>query len=239
MIDFYRTEKCRAFTYSRIGENHVLSGQSNQDNVVFDQMDNAWYMAIADGVSSAACAKEGAQAAVDVIRDMCEKLVSENEMLKEPNRIKVDIVRGWKAKIASNWDDYATTINFAIWVDRTLLLGQIGDGLIVSDFGIEPIIMTEQEEFYSTETYALATRVKKSSIKVSVLEDIHKVRLYMSSDGIGKEINEDSRVELIDYLSDMMTKKDGAIEQELDIWVSGLGRKNGDDKSIGFVEWEE
>lgn len=34
MIAFYRKEKCRAFTYSHIGENHTLVGQDNQDNVV-------------------------------------------------------------------------------------------------------------------------------------------------------------------------------------------------------------
>jgi hypothetical protein len=239
MINFYRTEKNRAFTYTRIGENHVLSGQDNQDNIVFERLDNAWYMVIADGVSSAIFAKEGAKIAVDVIRSLCKKMVLDINIVKSPDRIKVDIVQSWKSKIESRWDAYATTINFAIYVNRILLLGQIGDGLIVSDTDKETVVMTTQEDFYSAETYALATRVKKSCINILVLENTYKVRLYMSSDGIGKEINEESRIELLDYLENMMTNDDVAIEKELDVWACELGRKNGDDKSIGFVEWEE
>ena len=69
MIAFYRKEKCRAFTYSHIGENHTLVGQDNQDNVVFEKLGDSWYMVIADGVSSAACSGEGAQAAI--VRGSC------------------------------------------------------------------------------------------------------------------------------------------------------------------------
>ena len=61
----------------------------------------------------------------------------------------------------------------------------------------------------------------------------------MASDAIGKEINEASRIELIEYLDNMMMNEDSIIEDELDTWVIGLGKKNGDDKSIGFVRWEE
>lgn len=61
----------------------------------------------------------------------------------------------------------------------------------------------------------------------------------MASDGIGKEINAALRIELIEYLSNMIMNEDTVIEDELDTWVVGLGKKNGDDKSIGFVSWEE
>lgn len=238
MIDFYRSEKSRAFTYTRIGENHILSGQDNQDNVVFERMQNAWYMVIADGVSSADCAQEGSKAAVQVIRDLCDKLSSDILLIHSFDDIKVDLVRRWKNKIESNWDDYATTLNFAIYVKDSLLLGQIGDGLIVADVTEEPVIMSEQEEFYTTETEALATKVRKSSILLKVIDNISKGRLYMTSDGIGKEISEDSRTGLLEYLDKMIANDDTTIEEELDSWVCGLGRKNGDDKSIGFILWE-
>lgn len=239
MIDFYRKEKCRAFTYSRIGENHTLAGQDNQDKVVFETMDDSWYMVIADGVSSATCAREGAQAAVGVIRKLCEKISADKSLLNEIDAIKVYVVKGWKEQINTDWDEYATTINFVIYVDHTLLTGQIGDGLIVVDVDGNSLILTETDEFYSTETYALGTAVKKSAFTIRAVEGKNRIRVYMASDGIGKEINEASRIELIEYLDNMMMNENAVIEDELETWVIGLGKKNGDDKSIGFVSWEE
>ena len=239
MIDFYRKEKCRVFTYSRTGENHILAGQDNQDKVVFERMDDSWYMVIADGVSSAACAREGAQAAVGVIRKLCERLSDDKRLLNDIDAIKVYVVKGWKEQISSDWDEYATTVNFVIYVDHMLLTGQIGDGLIVADVDGNSMILTETDEFYSTETYAVGTTVKKSTFTIRAVEGKNRIRVYMASDGIGKEINEALRIELIEYLDNMMMSENAAIEDELDTWVIGLGRKNGDDKSIGFVSWEE
>lgn len=100
-------------------------------------------------------------------------------------------------------------------------------------------MLTESDEFYSTETYALGAAVKKSTFTIRVVEVRNRIRVYMASDGIGKEINEASRIELIEYLGNMMMNEDAVIEDELDTWVIGLGKKNGDDKTIGFVSWEE
>ncbi len=239
MIDFYRKEKCRAFTYSRIGENHTLSGLDNQDKVVFERLDDSWYMVIADGVSSAACAREGAQAAVGVIRKLCERISDDKRLLNDIDAIKVYVVKSWKEQIGSDWDEYATTVNFVIYVDHMFLMGQVGDGLIVAEVDGYSLILTETDEFYSTETYALGSAVKKSTFTVRAVEGKNRIRVYMASDGIGKEINEASRIELIEYLDNMMTNENAVIEDELETWVIGLGRKNGDDKSIGFVSWEE
>lgn len=239
MIAFYRKEKCRAFTYSRIGENHTLAGLDNQDKVVFERLDNSWYMVIADGVSSAACAREGAQAAVCVIRKLCERISDDKRLLNDIDAIKVYVVKSWKEQIGADWDEYATTVNFVIYVDHTILTGQIGDGLIVAEVDGNSLVLTEKDEFYSTETYALGAAVKKSTFTIRVVEGNERIRVYMASDGIGKEINETSRFELIEYLDKMMMNEDAIIEDELDTWVVGLGNKNGDDKSIGFVSWEE
>lgn len=118
-------------------------------------------MVIADGVSSAACSGEGAQAAVDVIRKLCERIMNDRHLLNDIDTIKVYVVKRWKEQIESDWDEYATTVNFAIYVDHTLLTGQIGDGLIVAEVDGNSLVLTESDEFYSTETYALGAAVKK------------------------------------------------------------------------------
>ena len=44
-------------------------------------------MVIADGVSSAACSGEGAQAAVDVIRKLCERIMNDRHLLNDIDTI--------------------------------------------------------------------------------------------------------------------------------------------------------
>lgn len=234
----YRKEKYRAFTYTRMGENHIISGQENQDIVAFEQVRDVWYMVIADGVSSAAYAREGAQAAVYVIRKFCERLSDDKHLVRDIDSIKVYIVKSWKEQIGSNWDEYATTLNFVIYSDHLFIAGQIGDGLIVADVDGKSLIMTDYKDFYSTETYALGATVKKSSFTIKVVEANNRILAYMASDGIGKEINEDSRIDLIEYLDKMMLNGDSVIENELDTWAIGLSKKNSDDKTIGFISWE-
>lgn len=170
MIDFYRKEKCLAFTYTRIGENHTLSGQDNQDKVAFETFANSWYMVIADGVSSAACAGEGAQVAVGVIRKLCKRISSNNCLLNDIDAIKAYVVKSWKEGVGSDWDEYATTVNFVIYVDHTLLIGQIGDGLIVADVNGNSLVLTEIDEFYTTQTYALGEFVKKRTFTIRAVE---------------------------------------------------------------------
>ena len=165
--------------------------------------------------------------------------MNDRHLLNDIDAIKVYVVKRWKEQIESDWDEYATTVNFAIYVDHTLLTGQIGDGLIVAEVDGNSLVLTENDEFYSTETYALGAVVKKSTFTIRVVEVRNRIRVYMASDGIGKEINEASRIELIEYLGNMMMNEDAVIEDELDTWVIGLGKKNGDDKTIGFVSWEE
>ncbi len=239
MIRFFRKDQCCAVTYSAIGENHILSGQDNQDCVGFEKLGDAWYMGIADGVSCAACAKEGAQAAVAVVRRLCERIIDDRQLLNDMDAIKVYVVKSWKEQIGADWNEYASTLNFVIYVDHMLLAGQIGDGLIVADADGKSLILADKDEFYSTQTYALGAAVKKSSFTLRMVECHNRIRVYMASDGIGKEIDEALRIELLEYLNDMMRKEDSVIEDELTTWELELGEKNGDDKSIGFVSWEE
>ena len=60
----------------------------------------------------------------------------------------------------------------------------------------------------------------------------------MMSDGIGKEVAEESRIELGNYLNKMLDNDFGETKEELIAWVDSLNNKNGDDKSIGFIRME-
>lgn len=240
MIDFFRDKKCDALIYSRIGQNHMRDGKENQDSIIFGKInDTTWFVALADGVSTADFGKKGSIAAVEVVKECTEKIQAGEMSDKDPNMMKVEIIKRWKARFPSAWDDYATTLNFAICANSKIIVGQIGDGLIVLNSDGQTKILTDASDFYSTETYALGTMVRKRTFKIEIVECKEKATIYMASDGIGKEVTEEGRKRLGEYIENMMKKDNSLIEDELDAWVTGLGQKNGDDKSIGFVRWEE
>lgn len=239
MIDLYKDEKLSAVTCSKIGQNHVEKGIENQDSILFRKTsDNDWILVLADGVSSAKNAKVGSSLAVKVIEDIYERIVSVEKKSFDLDALKIAIVKTWKSEIESEWDEYATTLNFAIAIDDEIIIGQIGDGLIVARIDGEIEIFTESEDFYTTETNALGTAVRKSAFTVVSKKVNKSLDIYMTSDGIGKEVADDSRCDMGAYLSQMLLCEKEQIGKELETWIDGLGKKNGDDKSIGFVRWE-
>lgn len=238
-MKYLEREKLKVITYSKIGQNHIDTGLENQDTILAEALsDDCGFLALADGVSSAPNAKEGSQAAVEVIQEVCRGFYNGN-VLENLDDLKVGIVRNWKSKFSASWNDYATTLNFLIYKEDFLLVGQIGDGLIVVDIGDDTKIFTEDSDFYSTETEALGEAVRKSAFHIEKYKISDGFKAYMTSDGIGKEIAEESRTNLCNYLMNMLENSASAIEEELNPWIEGLSKKNGDDKSIGFIRMEK
>lgn len=234
----YINDGFKAAYYSQIGNNHVANGDSNQDRIICEKVaDDRWYMALADGVSSASNSGEGAAFAVEAVRFMTKQL--DESMEWDIEKYKVDFVHFWKSKIHTDWNNFATTLNFIIYVHGRVLIGQIGDGLIYCKIDSKEEIFTDDGDFYSTETNALATQVRRSAFTMVERKCTQSLSLYMTSDGIGKEIAEDSRRRLGEYLDQLLLSDKDIIEKELKSWVSGMEEKNGDDKSIGFIKWEE
>lgn len=236
-MGYIKEKGCTVFFYSQIGSNHVKNGIENQDSVLFERIDHdRWFLAIADGVSSAPRSKMGSQAAIDVVREITMKFKDEKWNLED---IKVDIVRMWKRRFANDWNDYATTLNFLIFVNRELLVGQIGDGLMVIDTDGKEEVYTEESDFYSSETDALAESVRRKAIVLTHRHINKKVYAYLMSDGIGKEVAVEERINLGKYLFELIESSEDDIKKEIIPWIDNLDNKNGDDKTIGIIRWEE
>lgn len=239
MIDFYKDNEIAAVTCSMIGKNHIDKDLDNQDSILFKKVsENRWMLVLADGVSSAKNAKEGSEKAVRTIEEIYDQIVSNERNELDLDSLKIAIVKTWKSMIESDWDEYASTLNFVFAIDNEIVIGQIGDGLIVANIDGVTEIFTEDGDFYTTETNALGSAVKKSAFTISTKTIDKFADIYMASDGIGKEVADDSRIDMGQYLSQMLSGENGQIQKELETWIDGLGRKNGDDKSIGFVRWE-
>ena len=55
--------------------------------------------------------------------------------MDEANEIRTSFVRKRKSNFEDSWNEYASTVNFAIGSKNRLLVGQIGDGLILVKAG--------------------------------------------------------------------------------------------------------
>lgn len=225
--------------YSLIGAQHIRNGEKNQDSLMSGQVcDNVIFCAVADGVSSAEYAREGSLQAVQTIEKISEEIALGEVDIHNFKNLQNKIVHYWKNGISSNWNEYATTLNFLIFVDHYLIIGQIGDGLICASIDGMDLVFSSTDDFYTTETAALGKFVYRKDLVIQIYQVKSKFSVAMMTDGIGKEIPVEARTPLEKYLNNLSRDAD-QFEIEMLPWVKGLESKNGDDKSIIYVRWEE
>ena len=240
MMQIYHDKNLFIAVYSKTGSGHFSRGEENQDRCLYGRIGkNTFYLALADGVSSALYATEGAEAAVQTIKIVSEDIATGKMAVDNLKDLQTMIVRTWKRRFSTRWNECAATLNFVIFHNNRVLVGRIGDGLIVSETDGACCVSVTDEEFYSTETAALGEVVSRKDFEICLYPAEEAFCAYMVSDGIGKEIAESSRKELNRYLLQLSQTSEKQMEQEVVSWVNGLDRKNGDDKTIGFVRWEE
>lgn len=226
---------------SKKGPNHEVTAIDNQDSIgIGYRKGKGISIAVADGVSSCKNSKTGSEYAVQVIEELMDAIINDELNVEDTDEIKKFIVRKWKTKIELEWNNYASTVNFAIIVDDTVLLGKIGDGSIYAEINDEKVLMIDEDDFYTSETFALGEMVRKSTIVLQRTKlETKKLKIVMMTDGIAKEIESGSEIDLLEYISDLTQKEISEIRIELSAWLDVLDKKNGDDKSLAVITMEE
>ena len=147
-MNYYKNDKMKTAYYSAMGENHLKSNGENQDAICFEYLSvDKWFVAIADGVSSASHSKEGAIFATEVVKELALSFELHDRI--NLDELKVWLVRRWKEKIINDWNEYATTLNFVYHSKGYLLVGQIGDGLIWLDIDGKKYNINEYKDKYN------------------------------------------------------------------------------------------
>lgn len=237
MIDMENERKVIQFLYSEIGKRHEELNLENQDSIFVGKVcDDTYCLAVADGVSSCKWAKKGSEAAVDTVKRLALKLSKSELRTDDSDEIRRFVVRDWKNHFDGSWNDYGTTLNFVVWCNGDVVIGQIGDGLIVLKFNDEQIMVTDMDEFYTVETYALAEVVLKSSFKVRTEKNVKNLIAIAMTDGIGKELDLESIDAFQSYLVTLVEEKNR--DTEIELWMNHLREKNDDDKTIGLLVLE-
>lgn len=214
-----------------IGKLHESIGSCSQDSYAYCQNGkNDCAFAVADGVSTCQNAKAGSFFAV---RTVCDLLGSiENETVTD---IKKKIVSFWKKTVASQWNDYGTTLNFVYVFGDKIIVGKIGDGIAMAKLKDNLIFICDDAPFYTNETFALGERVPSSAFEVQEisLDNASFVDVLLMTDGIAKEIDVSLLPEFMQYISgNYLDKK---FTKELEHWILELNKKNNDDKTLLFA----
>ena len=100
------------------------------------------------------------------------------------------------------------------------------------------MVLTDEEEFYSVETFALGEAVLKSTFKIVNLKIEQEMSIILTTDGVGKEVDDSSYSQLREYLSKLVKTNEEQIEMEIASWIKVLDKKNGDDKTVGILVME-
>lgn len=213
------------------GNLHESIGLCSQDSYAYCQNGkNACAFAVADGVSTCQNAKAGSVLAVHTVCNLLDS--TENETVAD---IKKKIVSSWKASVASQWNDYGTTLNFVYVFEGKIIVGKLGDGIVAAKLQNRMITLCDDTPFYSNETFALGERVPSSAFEVQeiTLDNATFVDVLLMTDGITKEMDVSMLQGFMQYISENYLNE--TFSKELENWMSELNKKNDDDKTLLFA----
>lgn len=225
---------------SVIGERNKKANNPNQDAFGIKLSDKAALIAVADGLGSCKNSNIGSEYAIEcitewVINDLERYEVISDEMLVILNNKLID---RWKFKLSKvNYLTYDTTILYAIYIKNSLIIGGIGDGMILCHYGDETYDLSWDKNEFSNRTVSMGSKKSKELIRseiISISKEKLPATVLLMTDGISDDLNEKSKQELPKYLN-VKLKELGMekLQNELIDWISNW-RTQGhtDDKTL-------
>jgi len=162
------------------GERHAKEGKPCQDTFSWSHIpENGVVVALADGLSSKPCAETGARIGVEAV---CEAVVSayrENNpidqkvLIREAFRIAHQKVMNEAERTGINSSSYGTTLIGAIFFNRRITVGHIGDGIVAGIQEGKTLIISEPgQSEYANETASLVQPDWETHLRVTEAPDI-------------------------------------------------------------------
>ncbi len=221
--------------YSHILTSVVGKHRNNQDAIKYFESTDKVIAIVADGLGSRKKSAVGA-------RLICRMMVEELETKQLPLQ-SIDIVSPIKwyehlEKEKLNPDDYCTTCSFAVIdkISKIISVGQIGDSPIFVGIDGSSIVVLKQEKEFSNITTCLGGR-EKSSFTINNFKFNCNMRVLVTSDGIGDELDGSNIESLFSYLSSKYqpySKKSRSRRFTKEIKAT-VGKVNNDDKSAIYI----
>ena len=235
--------KVEIFCKSNIGPRNQESLSNNQD--AFEvRIDNDFaVIAVADGLGSCEFSHSGAKYVVEILCDwVAEELKNYNEIDQDILKILCNrVVDRWKNMIGENYLRYDTTLLFFIFIRKSLLIGGIGDGMILLDIDGQYQNLSWTDKVFGNQTNSIGSKNAKSKFNIKLfqdIEDVENVTVIIATDGISDDIEEENQEKLLKSVKDKI-KKNGFEEttEELNQWVNNWkSLHNSDDKTLAIID---
>jgi len=197
---------------------------------------------VADGLGSSKNSDYGAKKAIVAV----EKAVNQwRKLEKKEIKVLIQLIHFYWNLLIGDSDfekkDCLTTCLFA-YIDKTskiVLLGQLGDGLLLIKSKGETVFVKSTEDYNYTKSLGISKSYSDWNIK-NVAYDINDFTLLVTTDGISEDLLENKEDEFAESIIQKMlnlkrNKRNNYLSQLLENWPTKF---HSDDKTI-CIAWEK
>lgn len=198
------------------------------------------YIIVADGLGSCKYSNQGAERITEIIEKWVVNQLPQYGCLSENvgNILIKRVVEGWKA--AYDYDiahDYDTTVNFAVYYKKQLLVGGIGDGmLIVETDGVNCKDYVKEKNLFSNITDSMCSIDIEELLQFNIVPINEKAEIIVSTDGIADDLIPKRKYTLPDYFAETILEQGiEALQNEIVEWICDWETDgHSDDKTICY-----
>ncbi len=196
---------------------------------------------VADGLGSAKNSDFGAKKAIIAV----EKAVTQwRKLEKKDNKVLLQLIHFYWNLLIGDSDfkkkDCLTTCLFAYVdkLDRRIILGQLGDGILLFESKEETILVKSSDDYNFTKSLGSSKSFDDWNLK-SFSFDINDFTLLIATDGVSEDLVENKETEFAESLIQKMlklkrNKRNIYLKQLLENWPTKF---HSDDKTI-CIAWE-
>lgn len=236
------SKKIDVFCKSNIGLRNRTQNEKNQDAFEARIDNKVVVVAIADGLGSCKLSSVGSKEAVKILCDWVnDELVQYKEVDDDIARIIVNrVIDRWKFTFGENYYDYDTTLLFFIYYEQNVIVGGIGDGMVLLKIDDNYNNLSWSDKVFGNQTNSMSSTNAKDEFDVTIIYNIDqdsRITCILSTDGISDDIEEKNQEALIEHVIDNISTK-GFKNNSNSIcnWIDNWKAENStDDKTIGII----
>ena len=228
---------------SVLGTRNKVENNKNQDAFLCKATENVVYLAVADGLGSCKYSEKGSKLAIECLEDWVK---SDLQNYSSPSEEMVMILNSklidrWKMKIPEgHYRDYDTTLLYAILLHDYLIVGGIGDGMILCHFNNSIKEFSWEKNEFSNRTVSLSANNAKHCIRgelIKLTDSSYPLTLIIATDGVAEDLDPDLKNSLPDYLYRKLRETDViTVQDEIEKWVANWKTQNHtDDRTFCMV----
>ncbi|MBD7970423.1 protein phosphatase 2C domain-containing protein [Paenibacillus gallinarum] len=218
------------------GERHQRNNENNQDFFKCNIENKLKYAIVTDGLGSAKYSHIGSQKATELLEKMINEKFHAEENLSEIDvyEFNSEFLETWRMSFHGDFRDFDTTLLYIIIFTHGILVGSIGDGLILYSMQNEIVYIKEKKNFFSNQTYSLASEHAidffDSSYTTAQFNSQLPMIFILATDGVSDDLEPEMVNQLPTFLYGELQEK-GLIgmQEVIEDWIINWETENHSD----------